>query len=276
MALLALIATGCKSKTNQPAANDNANSATTTNTNGDVMKKNERKLNCTSQKNSGEQGTATLTDVEGGLEVAIALTGAPAGIAQPAHIHVGSCATIGSVRFPLVAVTNGVSKTKFVNMTIDELLKQSPLAINVHKSESDIQTYVACADVTGDVMEKKTGDAMNKNEDVMKKDETAMNKNTNGDVMKKEVKEFTVTAKNFSFSLNEIKVNKGDTVKINFTNADGFHDWVIDEFNARTKQIGAGMSESIQFTADKTGTFEYYCSVGQHRQFGMKGNLIVQ
>ena len=32
----------------------------------------------------------------------------------------------------------------------------------------------------------------------------------------------------------------------------------------------------VEFTVDKTGTFEYYCSVGQHRANGMVGNLIVE
>jgi len=89
-------------------------------------------------------------------------------------------------------------------------------------------------------------------------------------------KTFTIVAKNFSFSLPEIRVKKGDRVKIVLQNQDGFHDWVIDEFNARTQQISAGQTGETEFTADKTGTFEFYCSVNQHRQMGMKGNLIVE
>lgn len=91
-----------------------------------------------------------------------------------------------------------------------------------------------------------------------------------------QVKEFMVSGSPFKFSLNEIKVKKGDTVKIVYTNEGGTHDWVIDEFSARTKVLQAGQTETIQFVADKTGTFEYYCSVGSHRQMGMKGNLTVE
>lgn len=91
-----------------------------------------------------------------------------------------------------------------------------------------------------------------------------------------EVKAFTVESNNFKFSLSEIRVKKGDTVKVTFINKVGIHDWVLDEFSVRTKQIQAGQSETVTFTADKTGTFEYYCSVGQHRAFGMKGKLIVE
>lgn len=90
------------------------------------------------------------------------------------------------------------------------------------------------------------------------------------------VKEFTVTGSNFSFDPKEIKVKKGDKVRVTFKNQDGFHDFVIDEFNVKTKQIQGGAEETVEFTADKTGTFEYYCSVGKHRQMGMVGNLIVE
>lgn len=91
-----------------------------------------------------------------------------------------------------------------------------------------------------------------------------------------QVREFTLTAKPYSFTPAEISVNKGDTVKITLSNIEGFHDWVIDEFNARTERINAGQTATVQFVADKAGTFEFYCSVGNHRQMGMKGNLIVK
>ncbi len=89
-------------------------------------------------------------------------------------------------------------------------------------------------------------------------------------------KEFTVTGSNFKFDKPEIKVNKGDTVKITFKNTQGFHDFVIDEFNVKTKQANGPSEETVTFVADKAGTYEYYCSVGQHRAMGMKGNLIVE
>ncbi len=90
------------------------------------------------------------------------------------------------------------------------------------------------------------------------------------------VKEFTISGSNFSYSLKEIKVKEGDTVKITFKNEDGFHDWTLDEFNVRTQKIAAGKTETVTFLANKKGTFEYYCSVGSHRANGMKGNLIVE
>ncbi|MBX4199007.1 cupredoxin domain-containing protein [Candidatus Parcubacteria bacterium] len=89
------------------------------------------------------------------------------------------------------------------------------------------------------------------------------------------VKEFTVNGGGYYFAPKTITVNKGDTVKINFVNAGGMHDWVLDAFNAKTPVIQSGQTASVTFVADKTGTFEYYCSVGNHRQMGMVGTLTV-
>ena len=90
------------------------------------------------------------------------------------------------------------------------------------------------------------------------------------------VKEFTIEATSFKFTPADIQVNQGDTVKINFVNKEGFHDFVIDEFSlARTQKLSTCGSQTIQFVADKKGTFESYCSVGTHRQMGMVGKLIV-
>ncbi len=95
------------------------------------------------------------------------------------------------------------------------------------------------------------------------------------------LKILVITGENFKFVVNgidnpEIRVKKGDRVRIEFMSTSGFHDWVVDEFNAATKQVNSGGSTSVEFVADKRGTFEYYCSVGQHRANGMKGSLIVE
>jgi len=90
------------------------------------------------------------------------------------------------------------------------------------------------------------------------------------------VKEFTLDSFDFGYSIKEIRVIEGDTVTINLTNSDGFHDWVVDEFGAATEKIQAGGQTSVTFVADKAGSYEYYCSVGSHRANGMVGTLIVE
>jgi len=90
------------------------------------------------------------------------------------------------------------------------------------------------------------------------------------------VKVFKLTAMNYQFSEKEMRVKKGDKVRIELDGAQGFHDWMVDEFNARTTRVSAGQSAAVEFVADKAGTFEYYCGVGNHRQLGMVGSLIVE
>jgi len=109
-------------------------------------------------------------------------------------------------------------------------------------------------------------------------EETIVTPNQSDETMEEdsEVKTFEIDASNFKFSLSEIRVNRGDRVRIVLNNTGGIHNWVIDEFNAKTKQIEGPATDTVEFTADRTGTFEYYCSVGQHRQNGMVGQLIVE
>ncbi len=90
------------------------------------------------------------------------------------------------------------------------------------------------------------------------------------------VREFTVTGSPFKFDIKEIRVKKGEKVKIVFKNSAGTHNLTIDGLNVGTPEIQAGQETAVEFTADKAGTFEYYCSVGNHREMGMVGTLVVE
>lgn len=90
------------------------------------------------------------------------------------------------------------------------------------------------------------------------------------------IKEFTVNGQDFSFNPKTITVNKGDTVNITFNNLEDTHNLKIDEFSVATANITGGQSATVKFVASKAGSFEYYCSVGKHRELGMRGALIVK
>ena len=90
------------------------------------------------------------------------------------------------------------------------------------------------------------------------------------------VKEFTLEASNYKYSLAEMRVKKGDIVRVTIKAIEGGHDFQLDEFAASSRILQAGEQETIQFSADRTGIFEYYCSIGNHRAMGMKGKLIVE
>ena len=87
----------------------------------------------------------------------------------------------------------------------------------------------------------------------------------------------SVEGGNYYFNPDEIRVKKGDTVKIILNSVDGVaHNFVIDEFNITSQTISAGQTTQVEFIPEKTGTFEFYCNIGNHRQMGMKGTLIVE
>jgi plastocyanin len=131
----------------------------------------------------------------------------------------------------------------------------------------DLREGGSMEDTGGMMMEDEEGGAMMEDGEGMMEDEG---------MMESETKIFNITGQNFAFSQTEIRVKQGDRVRINFESGDGFHDWTIDEFSAATAQVNTGEKTFVEFVADKKGTFEYYCSVGQHRQMGMVGNLIVE
>ena len=92
-------------------------------------------------------------------------------------------------------------------------------------------------------------------------------------------KEFATTAyydeTGVWFSLKEMRVKKGDLVRVHATNTKGMHDFVIDEFGIR-KELPLNEEVTFEFTADKTGEFVFYCSKPGHRAKGQWGTLIVE
>lgn len=85
-----------------------------------------------------------------------------------------------------------------------------------------------------------------------------------------------VEAGNFYFNPKEIKVKKGAKVTIVLSAKGMTHDFVLDEFNFEVPATSPGQTNTASFTADKTGSFEYYCSIGNHRRMGQVGTLIVE
>ncbi len=99
------------------------------------------------QNKSGQTGTAMFKEVDGKTVVTLNLSGVASAVPQPAHIHVGKCPSPGAVKYPLTNVVNGMSETT-LDMDMATLWKDAGnLAVNVHKSASDLKTYTACGDL---------------------------------------------------------------------------------------------------------------------------------
>src|SRR3989338_5598779 len=90
------------------------------------------------------------------------------------------------------------------------------------------------------------------------------------------VKTINIQASSYFYNPEEIREKVGETVKIVLTADDTTHNFNIDEFGVKIPTIEAGNTASVEFTPDTIGEFEYYCSVGQHRQLGQVGTLIVE
>lgn len=87
-----------------------------------------------------------------------------------------------------------------------------------------------------------------------------------------EVKEVTINGTNFEWDQKEIKVKKGDTVKLTLVNKEGMHGIEIPDLKVKLDKAG-----TVEFVAGKTGTFDYVCSImcgAGHND--MVGKLIVE
>lgn len=88
--------------------------------------------------------------------------------------------------------------------------------------------------------------------------------------------EFNVTAKQFSFEPNPIRVKLGDRVRLNITSIDVTHGFSLPDFGI-SEVLEPGKTTSVEFIANKKGRFAFYCSIvcgAGHT--GMRGNIIVE
>lgn len=91
-----------------------------------------------------------------------------------------------------------------------------------------------------------------------------------------EVKEFRIEARQFVFEPETIEVNKGDKVRLIVTSKDVPHGIAIREYGIN-ERLEVNKPTTIEFTADKEGTFTAFCSVfcGSGHS-GMKGKIVVK
>ena len=166
LAAIALLAAGCNNGSNSasngnmgvsdqsqntytpPVTNDQTMNKPTT-TPPVMMTATSVAVSLMAQNNSKQIGTAILSSdgSSSTTKVTLNITGEPKGATEPAHIHAGACPNPGAVVYALSNVVSGKSTT-VVKASLATLLAQLPLAINVHKSATEISTYVSCGDIT--------------------------------------------------------------------------------------------------------------------------------
>jgi hypothetical protein len=101
------------------------------------------------QNNSNQDGMATITDLGNGrVNVVLDIADPGSTDAQPAHIHLGTCANLDpNPAFPLSNVMAGKSVTEIEASFAD--FSTTEYAINVHKSAAEASVYVSCGDIMG-------------------------------------------------------------------------------------------------------------------------------
>ncbi len=89
------------------------------------------------------------------------------------------------------------------------------------------------------------------------------------------VREIYITASQWKFSENEIRVKKGERVRIIAESADVPHGFAIDELGVSAYLDGV-RKQVIEFVAERPGTYVFYCNVpcGSGHS-NMKGKIIV-
>ena len=114
------------------------------------------------------------------------------------------------------------------------------------------------------------------------------------------VQEFSVTAVDLAFQPTTLEVTAGMPVRLTMINEGALdHDFSILEIPMETTgatavampghDMGAmtvdpqlhmavtmGMSNTVEFTPTKPGTYEFFCTVAGHKEAGMMGTLVVK
>jgi plastocyanin len=103
-----------------------------------------------------------------------------------------------------------------------------------------------------------------------------LDQNTQQQQTTDEAKELTVKLSNFKITPPIQRVDSGERIRINVVNVEGEHNLFIEGYNLKTESVNSSNTQVIEFRANQTGTFAFWCEVRDHRSRGMEGQLIVQ
>lgn len=108
--------------------------------------------NLTSATNPSIRGTAEARVISGETTVTISLTGAPAGVAMPWHVHEGSCGSGGPIvgsaaAYQPITIGNDGRATGSARIGV-RLDEAKSYHVNVHESTSNLATIIACGNLS--------------------------------------------------------------------------------------------------------------------------------
>ena len=194
---------------------------------------------------SGQNGTATLTTRGDETEVVIDIAVGAAGVAQPIHIHEGTCDTLGGVSFALTSLADGKSTT-IVPTTLTSL-HAGKFAINGHKSGDEIATYISCGDISADgAMMMEDGDAM---------EAEATDTPSGGETVASDIRNFQLENLNIKVGTTVVWTQQDSTTHTATSGTPPNGDGTWDTGFLMEGESGDGV------VFDRVGTFVYFCRV---------------
>jgi cytochrome c oxidase subunit 2 len=89
-------------------------------------------------------------------------------------------------------------------------------------------------------------------------------------------REFTLTARNYNFSPTRVEATQDDLIKLTVQSEDVAYGFTIEEYRL-SKRVPAGGTTTIEFRADRAGTFTFYSNLSNDsRHSQMRGQLVVR
>ena len=80
-----------------------------------------------------------------------------------------------------------------------------------------------------------------------------------------------------NWSQREIRIRRGTPVRIRLTSEDVTHGFLVPELNINAGPIAPGKFKTIELTAERPGTFTFYCNfLCSHEHGAMVGKIIVE
>jgi heme/copper-type cytochrome/quinol oxidase subunit 2 len=89
-------------------------------------------------------------------------------------------------------------------------------------------------------------------------------------------RDFTLNARDYRFSPDRLEVSQDDLVKLTIRSDDIAYSVTIDEYRI-SKRVPAGGETTLEFRADRPGTFPFYSNLTtDSRHAAMRGQLVVR
>ena len=90
-------------------------------------------------------------------------------------------------------------------------------------------------------------------------------------------REFTLVGSGGRWNQEELRVHKGEHVRIRVTSGDVIHGFRLEGYDIETDRVYPGKFQEFEFVADEVGVFPFQCIVICSLDHGqMQGRLIVE